>query len=269
MPAIQPERLRLESARLVESFNQPGAFVRGLRQVLERYGDHTYRPGQAGRPPSLLPSHNVPPPVLRQVAQDVKAAASHDPAAALALCDALWAEPSLEARTLASALLGSLPIENTAQVVQRLSTWARAGGDEAFLTTILDQGLQTLRLQAPAQALELAEGWLQSSKTPEQQLGMHVLLAVLADPAFEDLPSIYSLIAPFLRTAPALLRPDLLAVLAALARRSPQETAYMLKQALNASENAETAWLARQTLDDFPPDVLESLRSELKKVGGI
>ncbi len=269
MPAIQPERLRIESARLVESFNQPGAFVRGLRQILERYGDHTYRPGQTGRPPSLLPSHNVPPPVLRQVAQDVKAAASQDPTAALTLCDALWAENGLEARLLASALLGSLPTENAEQVIQRLSTWARAGGEETFLNTILDQGLQTLRRQAPAQALVLADSWLQSSKTPEQQLGMHVLLAMLAEPAFEDLPSVYRLIAPFLRTAPALLRPDLLNVLAALARRSPQETAYLLKQALNASENAETAWLTRQALDNFPPGVLENLKSELKKVGGL
>ena len=50
MPAIQPVRLKRQSALLVEQFNNPAAFIRSLHHLLEFYADRVHRPGQAGEP---------------------------------------------------------------------------------------------------------------------------------------------------------------------------------------------------------------------------
>jgi hypothetical protein len=53
-------------------------------------------------------------------------------------------------------------------------------------------------------------------------------------------------------------------VLEALAQRSPQETAYFLRQSLNAPEAFDTPWIIRQTLHSFPPEIQEGLRNSVK-----
>jgi len=67
-------------------------------------------------------------------------------------------------------------------------------------------------------------------------------------------------LSPFLRTAPLPIRPDVLDVVAGLARRSPRETAFMLRQNLEAPDNPDTSLLIRQSLPHFPKDIQESLR---------
>jgi hypothetical protein len=246
MPAIQPARLKLQSACLAEQFTQPGTFVRQLRVLLEQYADHTHRPGQAGEPSTLLQSYKTPAPVLRQVWQDLRLLAGSDPAAGLALCDALWQEPVLEIRILAARLLGQLPLAPAGQVVERLDAWGRSGLEERLVTVVLEQGTARLRQEAPASLLTLAQNWLHTDSIPIQQLGLRLLIPLIADPGFEALPTIFQIITPRLRVAPPRLRPDLLKVLDALALRSPQEAAYVLKQNLTAPTTpTPPGWCAR------------------------
>ena len=70
---------------------------------------------------------------------------------------------------------------------------------------------------------------------------------------------------PYTRKAPLQVRADILDALAALALRSPKETAYLLRQSLNSPENPDTALLIRKLLDVFPPDLQESLRQALRE----
>jgi hypothetical protein len=78
------------------------------------------------------------------------------------------------------------------------------------------------------------------------------------------LPTIFRLITPFLRIAPSRLRPDILAVVRALARISPSETAYLLRQNLTAPDNPDTGWIIRQVLDEFPEDTRAGLKQAMK-----
>ena len=63
------------------------------------------------------------------------------------------------------------------------------------------------------------------------------------------------------------LRQDLLDVLAVLAHRSPKETAFFLRQTMDMPSATDTSWLIRQTLNEFPEDVQESLRETVRGKG--
>jgi hypothetical protein len=95
------------------------------------------------------------------------------------------------------------------------------------------------------------------------------LLPLICDPAFENLPVFFRLIQQLCQAAPAALRPDLLDVLAALARRSPQETAYFLRQTLIFPDSPDTPWLIRQSLSQFPPEMQSSLRQAMREADAL
>jgi hypothetical protein len=55
-------------------------------------------------------------------------------------------------------------------------------------------------------------------------------------------------------------------VLIALARCSPRETAFFLRQSLELPNSPDTPWLIRQTARYFPADIQESLRAAVRGV---
>jgi hypothetical protein len=113
--------------------------------------------------------------------------------------------------------------------------------------------------------IRLIQDWLESTKPLYQQLGLRALLPLVENPEFENLPVFYRLIQPLVCNVPPGLRPDLLDVLVALARRSPQETAYFLRQTLNYPDAADPAWLIRQLLNEFPTAQAHMLRAVVKE----
>ncbi len=261
MPAIQPARLRQQTSLLAEYFDQPAAFVRSLYYLLDFYADRAHRSGQVGEPPPLLAAFNVKPPVLRQVLQDLSPLVPDQPEQALGLCDALWEQPYLEFRLLAASLLGQVSVQPADLVLTRVEAWVKTSQEERLIRALLTHGLAGLRREDPDRMIQLIEGWLDSPDVYYQQLGLRALAPVAADLEFENLPVLFRLIATLVREAPQPLRPDLLNLLAALAHRTPRETAYYLRQSLDATHSSATAWLIRQSLREFPADIQEGLRA--------
>lgn len=266
MPAIQPVRLRQQAALLAEHFVDPPAYLRSLHHLLDFYSDRARRPGQSGKPAPLISTYNVRPPVLRALVKAVTPQAEGDPAAGLELCDALWAEPYLEFRLLAAMLLGQIPPDPPERITERLQRWITPDLEFYLVEALLTSGVEKLRRQQPQALIRLVQDWLSSSNPLRQQLGLRALIPLTQDPEYENLPVFYKMIQPLARSVPPALRPDLLDVLAALAHRSPQETAYFLRHLLNAPEAPEAAWLLRQSLHEFPPDLHESLRQSLREI---
>ena len=265
MPAINPARLKRQAADLAARYSDPAAFVRDLHYLLDLYSDHTHRKGQAGEPSPLLDTYNAPPQVIRTVWLELALQIKHNPAAALPLCDALWSEPNYDLRLLAARLLGSLPGEPPEPVVDRLQEWVCQIPEQGILDGILQYGFTGLKEDAPEKLVELVSTWLESSDICLQQAGLRALLILVDQPGSEHLPSVFRLLTPFIRTAPSQLRPDILAVLTALAACSPSETAYLLRQNLSAPDNPDTAWIIRQVMDQFPAETRLSLRQEIKR----
>jgi hypothetical protein len=109
----------------------------------------------------------------------------------------------------------------------------------------------------------MLEEWLKEDAIYPRQAGLRAMVPLLSDPEFENLPVVLRLLIPLIRVPPTELRLDLVAVLRALVHRFPQEAGYILRQNLSA-DYPDTAWLARQVLNDFPMEIQNSLREALR-----
>ncbi len=267
MPAILPARLKQQAALLAGQYDDPPAYVRSLHHLMEFYSERAIKPGAAMESHSLLPSYHVRQPVLRQVLFELSPYVEEDSQTCLALLDRLWEEPYLEFRLLAIGVLGQLPVEETDQLLERLEAWLRTNPEERILTAMLTQGLSRLRREKPAELDRLIEKWLLSPDLLEKQLGLRALIPVLQDPAFQNLPVYYRLVMPLVRQSPGVLRPDILDVIDSLARCSPQETAFFLRQALMMANSPDAAWFIRQSARSFPPGIQEELRRSVRGMG--
>ena len=265
MPAIQPVRLKTQAAQLAEKFSQPAAFARGLRDLLEEYADHTHHQGQAGEPAPILASFKTPPPVLRQVWLEVQPLVSTHPQEALAMSDVLWRQSYIEHRTMAADILGHLSVSFQNEVINRVQFWTREGIEDRLVDTLLERGLTRLRRQSSPAVIKLIEQWLASKEPTDKQLGLRLLNSLACDLSFTDLPALFRLLTPHIRIAPPLLRPEIISVLKTLIQRSAPEAAFMLRQNLAVADNPDTAWLLRQVITEFPPDLQASLRQEIRR----
>jgi hypothetical protein len=265
VPAIQPARLRQQVALLAEQFDDPPAYIRSLHLLLDFYSDRARRPGKTGKPGPLLNAYNVRSPVLRMLVQEMSPLIQENPAGGLALCDALWAEAYLEFRLLAAMLLGQIPLEPAEEITDRLKSWITTDVEFFLIEALLNYGVERLQRERPQVFLDLIESWMESTKTFPQQLGLRALVRMINDPTFENLPVFFRLIQPLCLAAPAVLRPDLLDVLSALARRSPGETAFFLRQSLMFPDAPDTPWLIRQNLSRFPVELQSSLRLAMRE----
>jgi hypothetical protein len=151
--------------------------------------------------------------------------------------------------------------------LERIGSWIKIDADARLLDALLDKGLSRILREAPARFSQQVEDWLQEEDDSLQQLGLRALV-LLVEVDIHLLPVFYRLLAPFIRSVPAKLRPELLDVLQELARRSPKETAYFLRQGLDTSNNPDTSWLVRQCLSEFPPEIQSSLRAAARSGAG-
>jgi hypothetical protein len=265
MPAIQPAVLRQQAALLGEYFDQPIAFQRSLRHLLELYSDRAHRSGQLGVPPPLSPAYHVRPPVLRQVFLELKPAILEHPEQALLLCDALWLDEYYEFRILAIRILGQVTPIPQERVLQRVREWIQSRPEKRLVEAIIQEGCSRLQDEQVTSYMELAESWINHPSDYNQQTGLRAILPVVESGKYPNLPVVFRLLLPLVYSIPPVIKQDIIDLLRALARSSPFETAYFLRQNLTNYENPGYPFLVRQVLDCFPPDLQESLRQEVRK----
>lgn len=264
MPAIQPARLKQQAALLAESYNQPATFIRSLHYLLDFYSDRAHRPGQSGAPRTLLKAYHVRPPVLRQLTLELVYYVEKDPQGGLQLCNALWEQDYLEFRLLAIYVLGKIPCDPPEPVIDQIDAWLSQRLESRLVTAILGESLEKVRQKYPERILGQVETWLESDSQHWQQIGLRTLLLLIADPSYENVPAFYRMVQPFIRQAPSTLRPFIADVIEALIDRSPQETAYFLRQCLDSPDSPDTPWMVRRTLEHFPSEQQERLRQALR-----
>jgi hypothetical protein len=264
VPAIYPARLRNQTANLSELYDQPARFTLALTDLLDLYSNRTHRAGQAGEPPPLLKTYNVPKPVIRQLMVELQPLANEYPDETIRLVYALWAEESLETRQIAAFLLGSIPPNRPEMILEIVTSWLTPIPEDRLISVVLQLTLVRVREENPAALLTQIESWLESEQITEQQIGLKSLKSILNSRDSQDFPLFMRLVSPFTRKAPLQIRSDILDVLEALAIRSPKETAYLLRQSLNTPNNPDTALLIRKLLPVFPPDLEVSLKQALR-----
>jgi hypothetical protein len=264
MPAVSLSRLKTQIAGLAWKFANPDEFRRAVCELFDLYADRAYRAGQVVQAERKALAYHSPPLVLRQLELELARHCRENAGAALFAADALWKDDYLEPRLVAAFLLGQVPVDSPQPVLERLEAWCQPKEDRQALDGLLDRGSERLRREQPPHWFELLEVWINKNKPIYDSLVLRALLPAIRDRQFENIPPIYQVIGPLLQSPTAAVQGNLLDVLEALARRSPTETAFFLRQAVGLNPNPTILRLVRRSLPAFPESVQESLRTVMK-----
>lgn len=264
MTAIQPVRLKEQTSQLASYYDRPSNFIQMLHELLHLYGRHVHRTGKTGIPASILPVYKVPQPVLRTIELELSPYLKNYQES-LVLCDALWQDNHYEFKMLAARLIGRIPVDDPDPVLIRIRTWSFDVKDKTINEALFKYGLEYLINKDSDRIINCASTWLNNPQTVDNLYGLRLILAVLEFEGFQNLPQVFRLIAPFVRSAPIALRSYIVEILQILVKRSPNETAYFLQQNIGLSFDKDTAWFIRRCISKFPPDIQDNLRSAMRK----
>lgn len=263
MPAINLAQLNKEAVRLADLFDEPAAFIRELREMLESYVNRTLRTRDAVAPSSTLSTYRTPPAVMRKIENTLRPLAKENPEATLTLADELWDANTLETRLLAAYLLGLIPPEE-GRLLARLTVWTQKVRDPNVRGSLLTHSLARLRKETPRRFIELIGEWLYPRREQFWSNGLQALLPLINAADFDNLPPVFDLFEPVLEAAPTRHQGDVGRVINALYNASPTETTFFLKQIIQKEGNQKAATILRRLSPDFPTDLQDSLRKELK-----
>ncbi|HWQ05454.1 MAG TPA: DNA alkylation repair protein [Longilinea sp.] len=264
MPAVQLVRLKKQIEDLSGLFAQPEDFLARLRFIFEQYGDLTYHAGQATKPVSLLPTYRAPAMLMKQLEINLAPLCAARPLEALTIIDLLWQEEFLEPRQLACSLLGQTALTPFQAIINRLESWPKDTQDTNLIDALFSAGSERLRREVPNRWLDVLRDWMGTSDLPLHKNALIALLPFILDREFENLPVVYNLITPSLQQDSADLPSELQKVLAGLARRSPIETGYFLRQILATNNETSLQRLVRRCLPSFPLETQIRLKAALQ-----
>jgi hypothetical protein len=260
MPAIQPVRLKQQTAQLGDSFSQPDQFIRRLHELLDFYTDRTLRPGQNLVRHPRLPHYRIPTPVMRQLGVDLEGwSAQAGLESTLSLADALWQNGYFETRLLAVELLQSAAQFDSTALQSRLHSWIKPKEEDQILQALLQVG----KTHLGAEWLGFARTWLSDDNPEVRSIGIRALRSLAADPAYQNIPAIFSLLNPFFQAVPVSLHPEVTDLVLLLAGRSPAETLYFLRRVLITSPDQTLTRLVRRCLPAFSPEDQKRLREAM------
>jgi len=104
-----------------------------------------------------------------------------------------------------------------------------------------------------------------SARAQRRKMGLFALAKIISDCQSDSLPAFFSWMRPFLISPDQSLDNNLKPVVAALAERSNQETAYLLREILTDSNDIEIGHRFRHYLEFFEGDSYDRLLDAIKK----
>jgi len=263
MPAIDLARLKKQTAQLADTFGEPPAFLRELREILDFYVNRSLR-SQGVAPSSVLPTYRTPAVVLRQIEKELGPVAEKHPLQALELADALWDEGWLETKLLAAFLLGRIPPQEE-RLLARLTAWTQAVRDPNVRAALLTTSLTRLRKETPDLFLVLVREWLHPARQRMWSNGVQALVPLVSSPDFDNLPPIFEIVEPIIKASPATLQFDLQELIIVLFEASPEETTYFLQQIIKETKSPLPVVALRRMSAEMPQELQTSLREMLRK----
>lgn len=250
---------------LVEKFDQPAVFLKQLHEILDAYADRTLRAGAVASPISVLPAYRTPQSVLRQIEMELGPLTAIFPEQAMGLTDALWKDGYLESRLLAAALLGRIH-PDTSLLLERITAWVSRTRDDQLRLALLSTSLSRIRREAPTRFLQLMRNWFDPATPKMWANAIHAIIPLIEDPAYENLPPVYSLLSPVIKSMPSIMQNDLADLINALYAASPVETTYFLRQVIIGASSPQLPVTIRRILPQLPaklqPVILDMVRQK-------
>ena len=131
--------------------------------------------------------------------------------------------------------------------------------DLSLLPKIFSSGTRQLQNRYPTVWENYLETFLQSEDPQRVSVGFLGLAEGLNNPQFQNLPALYRLIGPYVREPQPQTIKSLTTLIRGLAKLSPTETGYFMKQMLSVALSPELKRLVKDSLSAFPLEVQEDL----------
>ncbi len=265
MPAVQLARLKIQVDEISWLFTRPEEFCAAVNRLMQTYADVLFHEGKAVKPVSLLEIYHVPPLVVRQMRLQIGQLCLENPQAALGVVDVLLADPHFEVKLLGAGLLRYLPLDPPEWLETRLTDNLTAIQDASVRQMLLDEGTAQLRRDRPARMLDLSASFLLRESSLHKRTGLQLLIRLVREDNFENLPAVFNLIAPLFNRLTSELQPDLLEVLILLARKSENETLFFLRQTIHLHPAPAVKRFLRRSLPSFSPQMQTNLLAVLQQ----
>jgi len=263
MVAVDLARLRHQIEELIRFFEVPEAFHHALQGLFSLYANHSLRFGEAAPVRPLIPMYHLPHPVVRQLNLDLHAQVLAHPSAALGLADELWDDAYYEIKRTALFIIGELTINDSGPILDRISNWLKPELDQVLKTDLFSLGTRSLQRDFPQDWEKWVFSLLSNSEPTINAFGIQALTARANHSNLQNIPTIFRLVSRLIRNPQNAYINDLEDLIATLAKISPQETGFFLRQNLSLSNSTETIRLIKNSLDSFPPDIREELKAAL------
>ncbi|HLO31942.1 MAG TPA: hypothetical protein VK249_22525, partial [Anaerolineales bacterium] len=125
--------------------------------------------------------------------------------------------------------------------------------------------LTRLRRETPDLFLVLVKEWLHPARQRMWSNGVQALVPLISSPDFDNLPPIFEIVEPILKSSPATLQFDLQELITVLFEASPDETTYFLQQILKETRSPLPAVALRRMSSELPQELQSSLREMLRQ----
>lgn len=263
MTAINPARLKIQSARLAESFQNLEQFIAELHELLFFYAARI-RQTTLSRTPLELQAYQVPAPVLRALELELADPVNNFPVESLSLVDLLWNEDWLECRQLGVNLLGLVPTSFSKDIIERIKLWVKKSPTEDLRQQIMIRGLQRMLIEEQNQVMDLLKYLGASADKKDRQGALFGLLPFAEDPDYVNLPEIFTVLSDILLTEEPALMKEITTLIRSLKIRSDQETANFLIRQLATASKPRIFRTIRQVMGEFSEDSQSLLREGLE-----
>jgi hypothetical protein len=261
VPAINLSRLRLQAFELAGSLEDPPAFRRSLRSLLDEHSHRLLRRGRSMAKRGALPAWDVPGILIRELEAALLPVAREKNNCVLAAAAAIWTDGRLEEKQLAAFLAGTS--RNPGDVRSLLLKWIEESNDPAVLQDIAVHACPPLRSSNPVLFRSDIRSWIEAREPPRRRFGWMALKAWADEKtsdssfaAFELLPVVFSETdLEAMRLASELL--------VRLANQCPQETQGWFSE-LTPKQLQQGRKILRMTVPELPGELAAFLRSLLQ-----
>lgn len=266
MPAIEFSRLRTKIELLSKVYSQPEQFIKDLQDLYFFYSDLTFQTGKSNATNvNAIQTYRTPVIINREMERLLRPRALADPDETLKIIDLLWQTKIFEPCQLASALMGTLSINYSASVIERITNWSQSGEKTELLDLLHTKATETIRSESPNLWVDTLRAWVKSKDPILQKFGLLGLVPMLDDSELDNLPIIFDFLQPIIAEADPHLAVTLLSIIEQLARKSEPETVYFLKQIIKDSTNDDLPRFIRRALPGFSETAQLSLKNCLKE----
>lgn len=264
MASIDLTRLEQQVKQLASHYQDAVAFQEEFHRILSFYHRYSHRLQKDAVPKSFMLHYDLPEKILPHLETRLKPLALSHPAETLQLIDQLWNDKYYEARALAASLVGNLPISFSDSVLELIYGWLHQPLDQAVIEAIISDASRTLCQKAPDKWKDLINRLLFSSALQGQKMGLLALARLIPGSSMDELPAFFSWVRGFLLNPDLSLDKYLRPVIEALAQKSQKESAYLLREVLADSNDAQVGRRIRHYLEFFEEPGKSRILSAIK-----